>query len=225
MRPLRLLVFVCSATVCLGAEYEPVLDLTFNGETAGIPKLAEMKFETSVGDVRIVEATSEPGDPFGGDGNRSLLIEKTDVESVPVVNFLSPTPVSKGRWKYRIAAQPGGPANARALASLSYGKEKALTLQCIGARFSALGTGDAPLQFDQKIRLDRPNEVVIEFDFVRKVFSGSLNGEVLSIASLKEFPLNADVAAVNSMTFWISTKGGENFRFFFDDVQLLRAAK
>lgn len=215
-----LLAIICAVGM---SRAEDIFVADFNEEQTGlVPTNLVKSSSMEEEDVKVVDAASEPADVFGGAENRSLMVEKTKAEVVPLVSFnvAGGSDLQKGRWEFRIASE-AGLANPRALIAVAQGEDKGLTLQFIGHRFSALGS-DNVIQFDQRVEVGKPNDVAIDFDFVAGTFTGTLNGQTLTAGGQSTFPVNNKLGTIDRITMWVSTKGGDNFRFFVDDLKITR---
>jgi len=211
------------ALACLSHASGAGLQVTFDDLPAGQPpvELITGRGIRPVGDLRVVDAASTPADPFGGAANHSLLIDKT-TDEVPTAAFRIDEGVKQGQVSLRFKAEsPADPKLApRAFIALRSNDQTALTLQMSGARFSYLGPKGGAILFDQKVKMDESNALVLEFDVEAGTFEGSLNGETLTEHGNAHFSLPAKVPEINIISFAVGTKGSSTFRLFVDEIAI-----
>ncbi len=202
------------------------LHLGFNDSPAGeVPAQMTLDNIPPAGAIRVVDIGSDPADPFGGAGNRSLLMDKSDEGVAPIALFRTDSGYSRGEVTFRYYPDMTvSQIPTRAFVHLQGNGEVALMLQFIGGKPSYIGSDDNRARnFDQIGRTTESNEVVLEFDLSKAVFRGTLNGEPLSIKGETEFPLRAVPAEINEISLRVSTNQGPVARAFFDDLTLTGA--
>lgn len=174
------------------------------------------------GAVRVVDADSDPSDPFGGTNNRSLLMDKPDEGTAPVAIFRTEGGYTQGQATIRYYPDMGASkVPTRSFVHLQGNGEIAVIFQIIGGKPSYIGSDDNRARnFDQVGRTTEANDIVLVFDLAKAVFRGSLNGEPLSIKGETEFPLRAVPADINEISLKVSTTKGPAARAFFDDITL-----
>jgi len=202
------------------------LHLSFNDSPAGeVPAQMTQDNTPSADAIRVVDASSDPADPFGGAGNHSLLIDKADEGVAPIAIFRTEGGYDRGLVTFRYYPDMAvSQIPTRAFVHLQGNGEVAVMLQFIGGKPSYIGGDDNRARnFDQIGHTTEGNEVILEFDLGKSVFRGSLNGEPLSIKGETEFPLRTVPTEINEISLRVSTNQGPVARAFFDDITLTEA--
>ena len=171
--------------------------------------------------VRVAAGDSIPADPFGPQGNRSLMMEKTEGEA-PIALFQAKQGLRKGDLGLRYFPDASGDfaTPSRAFFGLQGQGETALMLQALGGRFFYINEKGNAMAFDQSLNEREGNAVVISFDLSAGTFTGSLNGTPLTKGDQTAFPLRIVPAQIDEVLLRVSTNGGPVGRAFFDDISL-----
>lgn len=199
------------------------LKVTFDNEPVGsLPPTILQGKSIPDGNVYVVDATSSPPDPFGGDSNRSITVYQQSQDMVPRLVFSvhssGQSEIQKGRWKMRFWPDDDTNRSPRCLMSIGSQGEYAVVLQCIGRRFFLIDSEGVAKPFDQApVRLGEENALDIEFDTIAGTFRGTLNGVILSYDGKTVLPISKTLNEITEVTIWLR---GNNQRFFFDDIIL-----
>lgn len=170
------------------------------------------------GIVQVVDATSHPADPFGGEGNRSLMIEK-DSDRAASVCLRAEEGFRKGKVSFRFCHDLTGQyPPTRAFVTLQGRGEAAILLQCSAGKLSYIDGDNRAQIFGQDLSIREANAITVEFDLDAGTFSGSLNGMPLTIGGETKFPVRGTPAEINEVLLRVGTSGGPTGRAFFDDI-------
>ena len=199
---------------------EETLVLNFDEAPVGETPPAVQDGGASGALVRVVGRNSDPADPFGGETNRSLMIEKDGLPSPWVILPLDKD-WTKGEFSFRFfhdnSGQFAGPV--RSFVRLCGNGATVIALQCSPSKLSFIDHEEKAQLFDQRLSPSKANIIAIRFDLEKGVFRGAINEAPLTIGSVDEFPLRTDPFAVNQVMLRVGTDDGPLGRSFFDDIQ------
>lgn len=215
--------FLCSAVM---AHSQVLLDVNFRSDTPGqVPASATSIINASNGRIHVVDAASTPADPFGGAGNRSLMIEKVETGAVPTV-----------RWDFSQVSD--GTVSASIYAPLNsdgFGSSGALYLYnndtlAIGILWATNGklsvmTRSSTTNSNEVIAMVSPllidEAADLQITFSEGRFSLSINGQMQESATGQtQFLLRGNQDTINNIRFAQSSTTTVNSRFFLNSFEV-----
>lgn len=210
--PLSLLFLVLSGAIPLlgtaaaddpSALGKPALQVSFGSDAPGqLPSSGIISGDGSGNTIAVAGADTPQRNPFSGIA-QSLFLYQQDQDNSPRVIFPLDGPVARGRWTVQFWPESSPTHASRIFLSLREKLQPGLTLQSHGTRLFFTDQEGRSQLFDQSVALHAENKVVIDFDFERGVFSGTLNDESLTSQGYQEFPVTGSVAAIDDTVIWL----------------------
>lgn len=202
------------------------LSSDFSKDPAGGAPADATLFELSEGRIiKVVDADTDPEDPFGTEGNKSLLFEKNEegMGGIPRAVWQELPALGQGKltftaWSMKEAA---GPFTAPAFfALLSEGGRIAINAG-VGGNSLILMDGTTKVIIRDAWLHNRPNTVEIRFSVQSQTFSIALNGEKMKSEDGKdEFAFQRKISAVSELAFSVADYGNRSTRVFLDKFEL-----
>lgn len=218
---------------------QAVLHVDFLGDQTGQAPSGGIISGASAGNRRVVvvDSSSSPVDPFGGSGNKSLLIEqknggapitarwnipgasltsgKVDFSAFSYVNADEGWGLSRGVF-YMYDATPDS-GNGLAF-FMSWAENGRVT---VTARDEADSTTNTSFRFDNKWKINEENHVSVEFMPEHGVdvpsFRIWLNGELLTYGQQDYLFLRVGTSKVDDVRFAHDNSQGTNSRIFINE--------
>lgn len=202
----------------------------FQNDTVGAnPANASYISEPDGGNVEVVDINSTFSDPFGGAGNKSMLIDAA--KGAPYISFHSKNKIVSGTFSMDIYADTYDRHNYLRLGNNNGSKNLGSEQTAINFLFRPgstvscqVFTGEQVLKLDNVMAHDKVNRLEVTFDSVSKTFSGKLNGEELTAnnGQMKTFEYykssKYNISSITVVQFYLPVK--ENSRTFIDKIVL-----
>jgi hypothetical protein len=219
----------------------PYLEERFDNLKAGDPPATALSV-TKGDNVRalVVDAGTNPRDPFGGEENKSLLLEDRDPKLDQRVIFKGKGAApSAGVVRMRLLLTKGGPGgpsdpacDVRALCLGSAASESSprqigmwLTIGPAkdGGAISIWDAAQKRTPVDQKVPLDTPFTLTMQFNVKERTWTAKIDSTPLTAegGALKQFPLQEGLAGIDAIALTAGWSSPIDSRLFVDDLVIV----
>lgn len=188
----------------------------------------------------VVDAGTDPKDPFGGGKNKSLLLEDRDPKADQRVLFKGKGAApAAGVVRMRLLLTKGGPGDAsdpacdvRALclgsaASESNPRQIGMWLTIgptrDGGAISIWDAAQKRTPVDQKAPLDTPFTLTLQFNVTERVWTARIDSTTLTAegGALKQFPLQEGLTGIDAVMLTAGWSSPISSRLFVDDLVIV----
>jgi hypothetical protein len=188
----------------------------------------------------VVDAGTNPKDPFGGEKNKSLLLEDRDPKLDQRVLFKGKGPApAAGVVRMRLLLTKGGVGGASdpacdirtlclgSAASESNPRQIGMWLTIgptkDGGAITIWDAAQKRTPVDQKAPLDSPFTLTLQFNVKERVWTGKIDSTPLTAegGAVKQFPLQEGLAGIDAVMLTAGWSSPISSRLFVDDLVIV----